>query len=113
MEHFMTLYEDPFKKILNGSKTIEIRLNDEKRRKVSVGDYITFSKLPEGKEKIKMEVIELYPYERFEELYKAFPFADFGCEGYSLQEMLCETYKVWSKERENEYGALGIRIKKP
>jgi ASC-1-like (ASCH) protein len=58
----MSLYEQPFNNILCGSKTIEIRLNDEKRRKVIVGDYIVFSRLPEQVEKLKVQVVELHKY---------------------------------------------------
>lgn len=32
--------------MLNGTKRIEIRLNDEKRRMIKVGDTITFYKEP-------------------------------------------------------------------
>lgn len=33
----------PFEKIKSGSKTIEMRLFDEKRQRISVGDFIEFS----------------------------------------------------------------------
>ena len=31
MKHYMKLQDDPFKKIKNKTKTIEMRLNDEKK----------------------------------------------------------------------------------
>ena len=40
MLHIMKLKRTPFDKIRNGSKTIELRLNDEKRQKVNIGDFI-------------------------------------------------------------------------
>ena len=43
--HRMKLQTSPFKKIQNGSKTIELRLNDEKRQQVQVGDFIEFSQI--------------------------------------------------------------------
>ena len=42
MKHFMHLKAEPFDLIWNGQKTIELRLYDEKRRSVSVGDLIEF-----------------------------------------------------------------------
>ena len=33
MEHKMKLLEDPFMRILNGSKEVEFRLYDEKKKK--------------------------------------------------------------------------------
>lgn len=37
--HRMKLKASPFSEIQNGSKTIELRLNDEKRQQVQVGDF--------------------------------------------------------------------------
>ena len=42
MKHNMRLNHDPFVLIEKGSKTIELRLNDEKRSKIKVGDTIVF-----------------------------------------------------------------------
>ena len=52
MLHKMKLKESPFERIKNGTKTVEFRLYDEKRRKIKIGDQIEFSKLPELEEKI-------------------------------------------------------------
>ena len=43
MIHQMQLKKIPFEKIKNGTKTIEIRCNDEKRQKIKVNDIIIFS----------------------------------------------------------------------
>ena len=43
MEFTMKLYASPFAMIASGEKTIELSLNDEKRRQISVGDTIRFS----------------------------------------------------------------------
>ena len=41
-EHIMKLHPEPFAKIKDGSKTIELRLYDEKRQRISIGDTIRF-----------------------------------------------------------------------
>jgi len=46
MKHTMSLYADAFEQIRSGKKIREHRLNDEKRRKINVGDTIEFFKLP-------------------------------------------------------------------
>ena len=46
MNHKMKLQPKYYDFILNGTKRIEIRLNDEKRRMIKVGDTITFYKEP-------------------------------------------------------------------
>ena len=42
----MTIHldEDVFKVVKYGTKNIEVRVNDEKRRKLKIGDSITFLK---------------------------------------------------------------------
>lgn len=40
MKHYMHFKEKPFQSIWEGNKTIELRLYDEKRRAVKVGDQI-------------------------------------------------------------------------
>ena len=42
MNHEMRLHQKPFDQIKSGIKTIEARVNDEKRRQLNVGDTITF-----------------------------------------------------------------------
>ena len=41
----MKLQDDPFKKIKNKTKTIEMRLNDEKRKKIKQDDLIEFTNI--------------------------------------------------------------------
>ena len=41
-EHMMSLQEPYFGYIKNGEKTVEGRLNDEKRKNINVGDIIIF-----------------------------------------------------------------------
>ena len=47
----MKLKEQYFNCIKDGSKKYEIRLNDEKRQLIKVGDFIEFQKEPELEEK--------------------------------------------------------------
>ena len=106
MLHEMKLYESPFERIKNGTKTIEFRLYDEKRRKVKVGDQIEFSKLPDLQEKILVEVLELYREDTFENLFRKINLDE--------EEIIRKTksmYNIYSPEQEKEYGVLGIKIK--
>ena len=43
MTYYMNLWDDSFQAIKAGWKTIEMRLNDEKRSIISVGDTIEFT----------------------------------------------------------------------
>ena len=64
----MKLWNDSFISIKNGYKTIEMRLNDEKRRLINVGDLIEFVNKSTN-ETLKTKVINLYKYKDFNEFY--------------------------------------------
>ena len=106
MLHKMKLNESPFERIKNGSKTIEFRLYDEKRQKVKIGDKIEFSKLPDLQEKLLVDVIDLYREDTFEDLFKKL-YTDEKEIASKTQGM----YKIYSPEKEQQYGVLGIKIK--
>ena len=69
--HELHLHDGPFNLIKSGTKTIEMRLWDEKRKIIKVGDIIEFTNRS-TKEKIKAKVKALYNYSNFDELYKHF-----------------------------------------
>ncbi|MBQ9188117.1 MAG: DUF3850 domain-containing protein, partial [Clostridia bacterium] len=62
----MKLFPEPFRMIENGSKTIELRLYDEKRRKVQVGDIIRFTNTGDEEDVLRVVVEKLYVFNSFE-----------------------------------------------
>lgn len=68
--HEMKLQEKYYDYILNGTKKIEIRLNDEKRSLIKIGDAITFYKMPKLNESFTAKVIDLVKYNSFDDLFK-------------------------------------------
>lgn len=62
-----------FDKIVNGSKTIELRLNDDKRRNLKAGDYIILKNLDLNADLTEcvVKVIALHKFDSFETLYQA------------------------------------------
>ena len=109
MKHEMKLNNEPFMKIKDGRKTIELRLNDEKRQLLKINDYIEFTNR-DNEEKILVEVEDLYHYPSFEELYKHF---DKSSLGYNEDEEAnpSDMDKYYSKEEQDKYGVLGIKVK--
>ena len=106
MLHKMKLNESPFERIKNGKKTIEFRLYDEKRQQIKIGDKIEFSKLPDLKEKLLVDVVELYRENTFENLFRKIYLDE--------EEIIRKTksmHQYYSTEKEKEYGILGIKIK--
>ncbi|MBQ9976376.1 MAG: ASCH domain-containing protein [Clostridia bacterium] len=110
MKHKMNLIKEPFDKIASGQKTIELRLYDEKRRAVGVGDVITFV-CTEDSRQISTRVVALYVFDSFEELYKNLPLD--RC-GYSSDEITSAHWsdmgKYYSEEEMKKYGVVGIEL---
>lgn len=104
------LHDEPFQLIKNGSKTIELRVNDEKRRKIKVGDKIDFENR-KTLEHIEVEVIGLHYFPNFSELYKHFDKVSLG---YKIDEEAVprDMELYYSKEEQEKYGVVGIEIKK-
>lgn len=106
--HEMHLNHEPFLAIKNGTKTIELRLLDEKRRNIRVNDFILF-KDRLTHEEIQVCVIGLHIYPNFSLLYKHF---DPIALGYSKDEnALAEDMEVFYPiESQEKYGVVGIEI---
>ena len=79
----MKLGLSPFEKIKNGSKTIELRLYDEKPQKLKIGDFIEFTRLDDTKQRIQTRVTALHRYSSFAELFDSLPKEKLG---YSLSD---------------------------
>lgn len=110
MLHQMKLKQEPFDKIKNGAKTIELCLNDEKRQKVRVGDFIEFSLLDEPEKKIKTIVTALHHFTSFQKLYAALPKEKLGYRSDEVPESE-HMDAFYSREKQIEYGVLGIEIR--
>lgn len=109
MEYKMRLHNDPFIKIKSGTKIVELRLNDEKRSILKIGDTIEFTNRSTD-EKILVDIVDLKKYKSFEELYKYFNKIEMGYnEDEEANPKDMEEY--YSKEEQEKYGVVGIIIK--
>lgn len=111
MNHEMKLNPAPYSAIKTGKKTIEFRLNDEKRQRISVGDTITFSNTAIPELKLYTKVTALHHAESFEKLFSTVPFSACGFDSMmTIQEAVTAMRTYYSEAKEMEYGALGIEI---
>ena len=78
MLHYMKLKNSPFNMIESGKKTIELRLYDEKRRKINIGDSIIFTNLSYENERLAVTVKALYRYASFRDLFEEIPLEKCG-----------------------------------
>ena len=105
----MKLNPLPFKQIKEGSKTIEVRLFDEKRKILEIGDKIIFVNTKTS-ETIEKEVVDLTVFFNFNELFEAYDSILLGARGYT-NEQYCESmHAIYSEEKEKQYGVLAISL---
>lgn len=112
MEHILKLQPRYFDYINNGTKRIELRLYDEKRQQINIGDTIIFQKEPELEETMRVKVIGLLRYTSFEELFNDFDIEIMADKAMSKQELLNVLEQFYTPEKQKQYGVLGIRIEK-
>jgi ASC-1-like (ASCH) protein len=107
MLHRMKLRAKPFEQMQSGEKQYEIRLNDEKRQKLQIGDEIEFSKLPELDEKMVVRVVGLERFNNFEDVFAAL---QYHYPDWMPQEWVDAMREYYAPDEEEEYGVLAIKI---
>ena len=106
MTHSIKLVDFAFNAMKNGKKDVELRLNDEKVKNISVGDTLIFIQINTGEE-LKTKVVNLYRYNTFKEMFDSFDNSRFGLSKNDTFEIM---YNFYTKEEEKEYGGLAIEI---
>lgn len=105
----MNLQPKYFDFIKDGTKRIELRLYDEKRQSIQLGDIIEFAKSED--EKFRAEVVGLLRYDSFADLFKDFDISILADSSMTKQELLEVLGEFYSEEKQAEFGVIGIRIK--
>lgn len=110
MHHKMNLKPEPMRMIRSGKKTIELRLYDEKRKKIRPGDTICFTGQNE-QDSLTVRVRQLYVFDSFEELYQKLPLLECG---YTPENVAVARYQdmeqYYPQEKQAKYGVVGIRV---
>ena len=106
--HQMNLQSRYFNYIKNGTKRIELRLNDEKRRQLQLGDTLVFTD-SEG-ESLSTKITGLLHYQDFASLFQDFPIELLSDVSMSKTELLNVLNEFYPAEKQHYYGVLGIRI---
>ena len=95
----MKLQPEYFNFILNGTKRIEIRLNDEKRQNIKLGDKIKFLKEPDLNESFEAQVIGLLRYNSFEEMFKDYDISILSDKSMTKEELISVLEQFYTKEK--------------
>ncbi len=107
--HEMNLQPKYFDFIKNGTKRIELRLFDEKRKQIKLGDTIEFTN--SKNEKFKAEVIGLLRYNSFSDLFEDFDISILADKSMTKQELLDVLSEFYTPDKQAEFGVLGIKLK--
>ncbi len=104
----MKLKDAPFQAIKSGKKRVELRLYDEKRRSLRVGDLISFRNVTTG-ELLSTKIMAISVFPSFFELYKRY---DKISMGYGEGELATpeDMYAYYSKDEIERYGVVGIEV---
>lgn len=106
----MNLAGEPFEMIKCGIKTVEIRLYDEKRRQIKIGDKITFYRSGDKPDSITATVEALYRFDSFKEVFLSELFPNTGCGNLTVEEAVESMYRYYTKQQERQYGVLCIGL---
>ena len=111
MNHEMKLNAKAFADVKAGLQKYETRLFDEKRSKISKGDTITFSKLPELDQKVVVKVLRIIRAKDFKELFLLFPIKDANWPSdYSNYDCARNMLKYYSYKDQKKFGVVAFEI---
>lgn len=111
MEMQVHLHPDIFEIVLKGKKTVEARVNDEKRRKLKIGDTLVFLKRPLEDEVIRAEVTNLEYYGNFKEMVEHYDISNLYLEDFTKQEYLDTLARFYTDEDQKIWGVVAISFK--
>lgn len=111
MIHTLNLSPQPFAMMQSGRKTIELRLWDEKRSQIRVGDTLRFVHTDDSSRTLTATVLALHRFPDFAALYAALPLDKCG---YLPEELAtaspADMNVYYSAEIQAAYGVVGIEI---
>lgn len=110
--HTLNLNPLYFDLIKQGIKTLEGRLNDEKRQTFSIGDKIIFFKEPERIESMEAIILDKYLFTNFVDMANTLNKEALGFAKQSKEEMIATYRKFYKNEDERKYGVVIFKIKK-
>lgn len=111
MEHILRLHPDPFDRIKSWSKTLEIRLFDEKRQQMKIWDIVVFEKRPDFKEILKAEIVEVLRFKSFSEIPENFSYKELWMdENYDKKQFSESYYEYYTREDEEKYWVVVFRL---
>lgn len=82
----------------------------KKRQQIKIGDTIKFLKEPNLNESFNAKVIGLLRYNTFEDMFRDFDISVLSDKSMTKEELISTLEQFYTKEKQKQYGVLGIRI---
>lgn len=111
VNHTMAMFEDAFEKTAAGTKVLDIRINDDKRKNIKIGDTITYYNLSDIEQTVTVQVVSRTRFDTFRQAYMSEQnMRMFGGELTDNPEtMLKRIYRLYSDSEEIKYGIIVFR----
>jgi ASC-1-like (ASCH) protein len=107
--HSMKLDRPYFEEVIAGRKTVEIRLNDQKRSEIKPDDQILFMMREDHSKQTLVSVVRLRAFPNLEELFSHYDLCVFGRVWSDTKEAI-HSIDYYSPESISKYGILAIEI---
>ena len=107
--HTMRVRPDYFALLKSGSKRVEFRLFDEKRRRISVGDKLCFICQTDPEESLLVTVSEILYSRNFADLLNQVFISLLG--GISKEHQLSDLRNIYNAPDEQKHGVIALVLK--
>lgn len=104
------IYDSVYEDMVNGKKTIEFRLLNEKSNKIKKGDEIRFEVVDDRNKSILVEVLDKYFYDNIDDLYNHKEHLS-TIRNYTKEELKDAFYNIFGKEKVDISKIVGIKFK--
>ena len=106
----LNVREKYYNMLKSGVKKIELRLFDDKRKNIKIGDMIEFANVSDTKDTFAAQVIDLHRADDFAALCRIIDCRDAGFE--TDIELVAALQEFYPPEQQKKYGVVGIEIDK-
>ena len=111
MEMKVRLHDYVYDLIRNKTKDVEVRVNDEKRRQLHVGDTLIFINRGNEEEQTKVTVTDLKYFKNFAEVADNYEMERLYLKDYSKEDYVKLFDEFYSKEEIDNFGVVAIEFK--
>lgn len=108
--YIMKVRPEYFEKIKSGKKIYEIRLLDDKRKMLKVGDTVLLKKEPDLFDGIVIRITEIKYFNTFLEMAQRLSIKDIGFEGKTAKEVNDLYHEIYAIEDEVKYGVVALKM---